>query len=65
MKIIKNLFKWLIVLPIIYIIGILSLIVFGLLIILSDNTKWDWPNKSLVSLSNFYRFLDKIKNVNL
>jgi len=65
MKIIKNLFKWLIVLPIIYIIGILSLIVFGLLIILSDNTKWDWSNKSLVSLSNFYRFLDKIKNVNL
>lgn len=61
MKIIKNLFKWLIVLPIIYIIGILSLIVFGLLIILSDNTKWDWTNKSLVSLSNFYRFLGKIE----
>jgi hypothetical protein len=59
---IKKIFKWLIVLPIIYLIGILSLVVFGIALVISDNTKWKWPGKVLVSLSNFYRFLGKIEN---
>ncbi len=62
MYIIKKLFKWLIILPIIYLIGILSLFVFGTVLVLSDNTKWIWPGKVLVSLSNFYRFLSTIEN---
>lgn len=62
MYIIKKTFKWLIVLPIIYLIGILSLFVFGTVLIISDNTKWIWPGKVLISLSNFYRFLSKIEN---
>ena len=62
MYIIKKIFKWLIVLPIIYLIGILSLFVFGMVLVLSDNTKWIWPGKVLVSLSNFYRFLSIIEN---
>ena len=62
MYIIKKLFKWLIVLPIIYLIGILSLFVFGTILVISDNTKWIWPGKVLVSLSNFYRFLATIEN---
>lgn len=61
MRIIKSLFKFFVVLPIIYTIGILSLIVFGLLLVISDNTKWNWPGQSLVSLSNFYRFLGRIE----
>lgn len=61
MKIFKNLFKWLVVLPIIYVIGLISLLVFGLLLVLSDNTKWNWPSQTLVSLSNFYRFLSTIE----
>jgi hypothetical protein len=62
MYIIKKIFKWLIVLPIIYVIGLLSLVVFGIILVLSDNTKWNWPSKVLVSLSNFYRFLATIEN---
>ncbi len=62
MYIIKKIFKWLIVLPIIYLIGILSLFVFGTVLIISDNTKWIWPGKVLISLSNFYRFLSKIEH---
>lgn len=62
MRIIKNLFKWLVVLPIIYLIGILSLVVFGITLVISDNTKWKWPGKVLVGLSNFYRFLGTIEN---
>jgi hypothetical protein len=62
MYIIKKLFKWLIILPIIYLIGILSLFVFGTVLVISDNTKWIWPGKVLVSLSNFYRFLSTIEN---
>jgi hypothetical protein len=62
MYIIKKIFKWLIVLPIIYLIGILSLVVFGITLVISDNTKWYWPSKVLASLSNFYRFLATIEN---
>jgi hypothetical protein len=62
MYIIKKIFKWLIVLPIIYMIGILSLFVFGTVLVISDNTKWIWPGKVLISLSNFYRFLSTIEN---
>jgi len=62
MYIIKKIFKWLIVLPIIYLIGILSLFVFGTVLVISDNTKWIWSGKALISLSNFYRFLSKIEN---
>jgi hypothetical protein len=62
MYIIKKIFKWLIVLPIIYLIGILSLFVFGTVLVISDNTKWIWPGKALISLSNFYRFLSTIEN---
>ena len=62
MYIIKRIFKWLIVLPIIYLIGILSLFVFGITLVISDNTKWIWPGNVLVSLSNFYRFLATIEN---
>ena len=62
MYIIKRIFKWLIVLPIIYLIGILSLFVFGIILVISDNTKWVWPGNVLVSLSNFYRFLATIEN---
>ena len=62
MYIIKKIFKWLIVLPIIYLIGILSLFVFGTVLVISDNTKWNWPGKALISLSNFYRFLSTIEN---
>lgn len=58
----KKIFKWLIVLPIIYMIGILSLVVFGTTLVISDNTKWIWPGKVLISLSNFYRFLSTIEN---
>lgn len=62
MYIIKKIFKWLIVLPIIYLIGILSLFLFGSVLVISDNTKWIWPGKVLISLSNFYRFLSTIEN---
>jgi hypothetical protein len=62
MIIIKNFFKWLVVLPIIYVIGLLSLILFGTVSVLSDNTKWKWPNKVLASLSKFYRLLTTIEN---
>lgn len=58
----KNTFKWLVVLPLIYSIGILSLVIFGITLVISDNTKWKWPNTILVSLSKFYRFLGTIEN---
>jgi hypothetical protein len=58
----KKIFKWLVVLPIIYLIGILSLFVFGITLVISDNTKWIWPGKVLIILSNFYRFLATIEN---
>lgn len=42
------------VLPIIYLIGILSLFVFGTVLVISDNTKWIWPGKALISLSSLF-----------
>lgn len=58
----KKIFKWLVVLPLIYLIGILSLVVFVTILIISDNTKWIWPNTILVNFSRFYRFLGTIEN---